>query len=175
VTLFNPPGVSAQGQESVLAISAAVNIAAVTVAETVAVSTVMLNMAARGFNPSAEQGTSQDRRLGSKFVYESPGTAQWTVEEMVLIARPQDAAAAATAKHRDTLIEGWVGWFLDRRGFSSNPENWVAFTTGHRYKAYPVLAGPQVDRGIDPGADGGQFEYGQRFYITGPVVPGVVA
>lgn len=173
MTAYFPEGVSTIGRDGWWWLLAVANRAAANVAEVTAASVLNVNMAMRpGFGADADTPRIDDPRHGAQQTYESFGRTKRTLGEVTWIDRPQDANAAATAKHRDQITDSLVGFLMNRRGFGSAPENFAALALGQRYTLYPVQAGPQVE--IASGADGGQFEYKQSFIVIGPVIKGAI-
>lgn len=177
MSVFFPEAVSSLGTNTLIWVPAVANKAAATVAEVTATGSVVLqNAVTNSFSPTAEQGTSQDIRMGSLFSYEVPGRATWSAgDALTFIDRPQTTTGDASIKHKETVTEGAVGFLLNRRGLGAAVENWVAPAAGQKYELYPVKAGPQVPVGTDASDEAGRFQYSQRFFITGPVVHGAIA
>jgi hypothetical protein len=174
VTVFFPDGVSSLGRDTWTFLIAAANKAAVTAAEVNAATGCNIQLAMRpGFGLDADTAKIDDRRLGSFVTYQSFGVTNRTFADAILIDRPQDAPAAATRKHLDVLVEGQAGFLLNRRGFGSASENWVAWIATHRYLLIPATVGPQTP--IPAAEEGGQFEVKVSFVVTGPIVYGVIA
>jgi len=165
MVVFNPPGVSTLGNETLVWVPAIAVLTAVTVAELTATNSLNISFAVRGFGPGGDQGTSTDIRLGTRVAYENPGRFNPTIDDITYVWDPQAATAAPVNKHKELLIEGAIGYLLDFRGL--NPETWTA-TAAQKYKAYPVQLGAQRDVGIDPTSEGGKFEIVQKPYILAP-------
>lgn len=173
MSVFFPDGVQSLGKDTWTWIVAGANKAALTVVELTAVTAVNIQLALRpGFGIEADTPKIDDRRLGSNVTYESFGPTKRTFGDAVFIDRPQSAPADATRKHIDTITVGAAGFLVNRRGFGSAVENWVAWATTQRYWLIPATAGPQTP--IAAPAEGGQFEYNQAFIATGDIVYGVV-
>ena len=174
MTVFFPDGVQSLGKDTWTFIVAAANKAAVTVAEITATTGCNIQLAIRpGFGLDADTSKIQDRRLGSFVTYESVGVTNRTFADAIVIDRPQDAPAAATRKHLDVLAEGAVGFLVNRRGFGSASENWVAWAATQRYLLVPTTVAAQTP--IPAPEEGGQFEAKVSFSVTGPIVYGVIA
>lgn len=173
MTAYFPPGVSAQGRDRWDSVPSVASKAAMTTTEANHTTALQINLAMRpGFGASAETGRVDDRRLGGLVSYEAFGTTKVTLGTITWIDRPQDAAAAVTAKHRDQLAEGVATNLINRRGLGAASENLQAWATAQRYTLYPVVMGPQVESASPD--DGGQFEYTQDVIVVGPVVKGTV-
>lgn len=173
MSVYFPEGVSSLGKDGWWWILAIANKTAAAVAEVTAVSVLQVNLAARpGLGIASETARVDDRRHGSAKSYESFGLTKDTMGDITWIDRPQDAQAAATAKHRDQITDGLVGFLLNRRGLGSASENFVALAAGQRYTLVPVQAGPQTQTAAPD--EGGQFEYKQPMIIVGPVIKGVI-
>ena len=174
MTVFFPDGVASLGKDTWTFVVAAAVKTAVTVAELTAATAVNFQLAMRpGFGLESETAKIDDRRLGSFVTYQSFGVTNRTFADATLIDRPQDAPAAATRKHMDVLADGATGWILNRRGFGSATENWVAWATTQRYWLIPVTIGPQTPTAA--AEEGGQFELKLPVVVTGAIVFGVVA
>ena len=173
MSVFFPTGVPSLGKSTWTFIIAVAAPAAATVVELNAATGVVLQLAVRpGFGVTAETAKVDDRRLGSNITYQSFGVTTRSIATGTFIDRPQDAPAAPTRKHMDVMVEGAAGFLVNRRGFGSASENWVAWATTQRYFLVPVICGPQTP--IAEADEGGQFEYMQEFVPTGPIVFGVV-
>lgn len=174
MTAYFPPGVSSQGKDGWWSVPTVATKTAATTTELGAVGVLQVNLAMRpGFGASGETQRVDDKRLGGLVSYEAFGTTKITLGTITWIDRPQDAAAAVTAKHRDTLTEGTSTNFLNRRGLGAASENFAAWASTQRYVLYPVTMGPQIPSAAPD--EGGQFEYTQDVIVTGPMVNGVVA
>jgi len=174
VSVFFPAGVQSLGKDTWIWMATVASQTAVTVAETAAASAVIIQLALRpGFGITAETPKIDDKRHGSNILYQSFGATKREFADAVFIDRPQSAPADATRKHMDQITEGTAGYLLNRRGFGSASENWVAVASTQRYWLIPATAGPQTP--IAPDSDGDQFTYTQSFIATGPLVFGVIA
>lgn len=165
MVVYNPPGVSTLGNETLLWVPAIAVLSAATVAELTATNVLNVSFAVRGFTPGGDQGTSTDIRLGTRVAYENPGRFSPTIDDITYVVDPQAATAAANNKHVELMVEGAIGYLVDIRGI--NPETWVA-TAAQKYTAYPVQLGAQRQVGIDPTSEGGKFEIIQKPYIISP-------
>lgn len=173
MSVFFPQSVGSQGTDTWIWVPAIASKTAMTVAEATATGAVVLQNTFRpGFGADAETDRVTDERQGSLIVYDQLGTTKTTLTDMILIDRPQTAAADATRKHLDTLVAGASGYLVNRRGIGSAQENWVAPTTGQKYVGYPVTVGPQVP--LAPG-DSKAFERKVTFAVTGAAFEGTIA
>lgn len=174
MTAYFPPGVSTTGRDGWWSIPTVATKTAMTVAEATAVSALHINLAMRpGFGSTAETGRIDDKRLGGSVSYEAFGTTKISLGTITWIDRPQDADAAVTAKHRDTLVDGFTTNLVNRRGVPASAESYTAWAASQRYTLYPVVLGPQVESASPD--EGGQFEYTQDVIVNGPRVRGTVA
>jgi hypothetical protein len=165
MVVFQPPGVSSLGNETLLWVPAIAVLTAMTVAEATATGAVNVSFAARGFSPGGDQGTSTDIRLGTKVAYENPGRFNPTIDDITYVYDPQAVDAAPVNKHYNTLIEGAIGYLVDIRGLDAT--TWAA-TAAQKYVVYPVQLGAQRPVGIDPTSEGGKFEFIQKPYVLAP-------
>ena len=165
MVVFNPPGVSSLGNETLLWVPAIVNLAAMTVAEGTATGAVNVSFAVRGFGPGGDQGTSTDVRLGTRVAYENPGRFSPTIDDITYVYDPQATTGAAVNKHYETLIENAVGFLVDIRGLDATN---FTLTAAQKYVAYPVQLGAQRPVAIDPTSEGGKFEIVQKPYVISP-------
>lgn len=173
MTAYFPPGVSTTGRDGWWSVPTVASKAAMTAVEAAAGTALHINLAMRpGFGASAETGRVDDKRLGASVSYEAFGTTKITLGTITWIDRPQDASAAVTAKHRDTLVDGFPTNLINRRGVTASAESYTAWAAAQRYTLYPVVFGPQVESASPD--EGGQFEYTQDVIVNGPVVKGVV-
>lgn len=166
MSVYFPEGVDAQGNESVIFVPALANPAAPTVAELTGASAINLSCALRGFGSSTEQSSTPDIRLCSREVFESPGRATNSLEDITYVYDPQAAAAAPTNKHYETLKSGVTGFLVDRRGLDSRT---VAVAAAQKVDVFPVKFGPQRRVSVDPSAEGAKFEIIQKPWVTGQV------
>lgn len=173
MSVFYPSSVGSQGKDTWVFVVAIASTTAMTTTEFNASTGVILQNAMRpGFGADAETERITDERQGSLVTYDQLGTTKVTLTDMILIDRPQTAAADATRDHLDTLIEGTVGYLINRRGLGSAPENWVAAASGQKYVGYPVTVGAQVP--LAPG-DSKAFEVKVSFAVTGAAFKGAIA
>lgn len=174
MTAYFPPGVSSQGKDLWTSVPTVATKSAMTAVEANAAGSLQINLAMRpGFGASGETARVDDKRLGGLVSYEAFGTTKITLGTITWIDRPQDAAAAATAKHRDTLTEGTLTNFVNRRGLGAASENYATWAASQKYTLYPVQMGPQIESASAD--EGGQFEYTQDVIVVGAVVKGTTA
>lgn len=172
MVIYYPPGVDTLGNETLLWVPTIAVLAGMTVAEATATGSLNVSMAVRGFSAGADQGSTEDIRLGSTQSFENPGRVKPSVDDLTYVYDPQAATAAPLNKHYETLLEGAKGFLVDIRGL--NAQSWAA-TVGQKYTAYPVTLGAQRPVAIDPTAEGGKFEIIQKPYVSGLPVKGVLA
>lgn len=162
MTDFTPEGVNTLGNEKLAFVPALADPEAPSLIEINGASSIGLSMAARGFAPSGDQGTVQDVRLGSKDVGEVAGRTTPTIESINYVYDPQAVGAAdPEAAHYDGMAPGLLGYLIDRRGLDRE----TPFAVGDVVDVYFVELGSQERVPIDPGADGGQFEYTQKPFV----------
>lgn len=168
MSVYFPPGVSAQGNEAVIFVPALANQAAPTVAELTGASACNISCALRGFSPNGDQSTTNDVRLCSTTQYEVPGRVTTTIDDFNYVYDPQADTGTATNQHYEVMKEGVSGFLVDRRGIAAGIDG-VAVQAGQKVDVYPVTLGAQRRAAIDPTAEGSQFEITQKAFVTGPV------
>lgn len=166
-TVFFPTGVDAQGNETVIYVPTLADPTAPTVAELTGAGAIDLSCALRGFEPQAEQGSTQDIRLCSRETFENPGRINRSINDITYVYDPQAASGAAGNKHYEALEEGTIGYLVDRRGLDART---AAVATGQKVDVYPVKLGAQRRVPVDPSTEGSKFEIMQKPFVTGPVI-----
>ena len=166
--------VAALGREAVVHLPTVAVPTAVTLAEANAAGTIHLTCNIRQFNPTADQAKTKKYRLCSKQGFDQLGRIDWTIERVRLIDDPQAVAPFTSTYPHKALVPGTKGNILRRRGFDTDPGNFVPFAAGQIYDLFAVEYGVQVPVPVAPEEEGQEFEYDQEIAVVGPRVVGVI-
>jgi hypothetical protein len=90
-----------------------------------------------GWQPNLAEDAATDNRLCSRDNYQKPGRKTYTMP-LIYVSNPVDAAEDEAAL---TLLEGALGYFVDRRGVDFEQ----AVAAGDIVTVYPVTLGAQSD------------------------------
>lgn len=165
MTVVYPEGIAARGKESVIFVPVIASIAAPTVAELTAAGAVNISCFLLGFQPNSEQGSTEDRRLCSEQVFETPGDVKVTIDNLQYIYYPQAAAAAPENRAYEVMKKDVAGYLVDRRGLNART---AAVAAAQKVDVYQVRLGEQFRTAVDPGAEGQKFQITQKAFVTGP-------
>jgi hypothetical protein len=163
-----PPGVASDGMVKVAFVAALANAAAPTVTELTAATSVDLScyLTKDGFQPGGEAQAVTDERLCSKQVFEDFGTVTYTIDNLVYIYDPQDAAGDSNKAYAAMPVgtSGWIvaGWGKDAE------EAWAAADV---VDVYPVKLGPQIKQAPESNS---KLKVQQKPYVTGSLEQDVV-
>jgi hypothetical protein len=113
-----PTGVAANGNVKVVWVNTIADPAAPTATELNAAGAVDLScvLTGDGFSTGYSQETSEDARLCSTQVFQSPGAITYTVEDLTYIVTPQDDSPTGENKAAIQLTPGEVGFLVVRWG-----------------------------------------------------------
>ena len=165
MTVVYPEGVLARGKESVIYVPTIANVAAPTVAELTAAGAVNISCYLSGFQPQGEQGATEDRRLCSEQVFETPGDVKVSIDNLEYVYYPQSAPSDPNNKAYDIMKKDVVGYLVDRRGLNARTS---AIAATQRCDVYPIRLGEQFRTPVDPGTEGQKFRIQQKAFVTGP-------
>lgn len=153
MVVTNPAGVKAEGNLKVAFVPTIAVVTAPTVVEVTAAGALDSSffLTAGNFKPSGEQARGDDRRVGSKQTFEALGREKSTIDDMVYIADPQAAAAAAGNKAMELFQPGVTGYFVVRYGLDAET---VDFAAAQKVWVWPIIFGVQ---NITPLAENDEF------------------
>ena len=137
-----PPGVKAEGNLKVAYVPTIADLTAPTVAELTAVGALDVSFFITGgnFKPSGEQARGDDRRVGSKQTFERLGREKSTIDDIIYVADPQAAAAAAANKAMELFQADVTGFFVVRYGLDAES---VDFAAAQKVDIWPIEFGVQ--------------------------------
>lgn len=137
--MTQPESVVSDGNVLVLWVTTISNINAPTVAELTAgtVLDVTCYLTDAGWQPNLAEDKVTDNRLCSTDNYEAPGRKTYTIP-LVYVSNPKTPADDEAAL---TLLEGTLGYFVDRRGVPFE----TPVTAGDIVTVFPVKVGAQQD------------------------------
>lgn len=157
-----PEGISALGKGALWYLPAVANKAAPTLAEFTA--GINISCAIDGFAPTSDQGSAPITRYCSTTTFEAPGRVTLTGPTIQFVYDPQNPASAEYEWY-NTITEGVTGYLANRLALDFDEPLAAAQVAN----VFPITAGLPVPVPIDPGTDGQELRYNQRFFITGAV------
>jgi len=164
MTVVFPDGVRSRGNESLIFTTVLVPTAP-SVATLNAVTAVNVSCYVTNFAPTGSQESSEDPRLCSEQIFESPGDIAVAIDNVEYIYYPQATVPTANNKAYELMKNGVSGWMVDRRGLNART---AALAVGQLVDIYPVTLGEQFRMPLDPGQQGGKFRITQKPFVTGP-------
>jgi hypothetical protein len=137
-----PAGVKAEGNLKVSFVPTIAALPTITAVEVNAAGSLDVSFffTAGNFKPSGEQARGDDRRLGSTQTFETLGREKNTIDDLVYIADPQAAPAAAGNKAMELFQPGVTGFFVVRYGLDALS---VDFAAAQKVDVWPIIFGVQ--------------------------------
>lgn len=160
-----PTGVKAEGSSMVVFVPTLADPDDVLVSEITGGLDVSFFITAGNFQPGADQAKGDDRRHGSKETYETLGRVKRTIADLVYIADPQAAAAAAQNEAYETFKDGVTGYLCHRLGIDVA----TAPAAAQNWDIYPVEFGAQVKTPLAADDEFAKITATQAVAVTGPV------
>jgi hypothetical protein len=132
-----PTGVAANGNVRVQWVNTIADPTAPTATELNAAGGIDLSCVLTAFGTGYSQETSEDVRICSTQVFQSPGSITYTVEDIEYIVTPQDDSPTGENKAAIQLTPGEAGFFVFRWGTTYS----TAFAADDVVDVYPASLG----------------------------------
>lgn len=165
MALVIPPGVDAEGSVKVAWVPALTTPASPKLTELTATGALDIScyLVDDNFKPSAEQETSEDKRLCTKEVFETLGRVKWSIDNLIYVWDPQDPDSVSN-KAKAAMQQGLTGFLVARWG--KDVEAFPDFAVGDIVDVFTVGLGPQVPQ---PPEANSKLKVSQKPTVNGPV------
>lgn len=160
-----PVGKKAEGSSMVVFVATLGDPSDVLVSEITGGLDVSFFITAGNFKPGADQAKGDDRRHGSKETYEKLGRTKRTIDNLIYVADPQAAPAAADNEAYETFKEGITGFLCHRLGVDVA----TAPAATQKWDIYPVQFGAQVKTPLAEDDEFANITVTQAVAVTGPI------